>query len=163
MFCSCRSWVNRVTLTVGRPLPVYPDQPRHVGLVPEADSCSAAKRSVIRSHAEITATLKDASRIDGGSAHAGNASGMVKPNASAVLRLIASSNLVGCSTGMSAAKRVVFPEVLLAHKGLGRKMPPINSSTIAIPKRILRCRGSSSRSGSALQGSWSKYAYHLSR
>ena len=60
-------------------------------------------------------------------------------------------------------ERVLFPEVLPAHKGLGKNMPPINSSTIAIPKRILRCLGSSSRSGSALQGSWSKYKYHLSR
>ena len=57
----------------------------------------------------------------------------------------------------------LFPEVLLDHKGLGRKMPPTNSSRIAIPKRILRCLGNSSRSGSALQVSWSKYAYHPSR
>ena len=72
-----------------------------------------------------------------------------------------STNLVGCSTDLGC-EPVLFPEVLLAHP-FGRKMPPINSSTIAIPKRILRCRGSSIRSGSALQGSWSKYTYHLSR
>ena len=65
-----------------------------------------------------------------------------------------STNLVGCSTDLGC-ERVLFPEVLLAHKGLGNKMPPINSSRIAIPKRILRCRGSSNRSRSAAQGSWS--------
>ena len=30
--------------------------------------------------------------------------------------------------GCRLQKRVVFPEMLVAHKGLGRKMPPINSS-----------------------------------
>jgi hypothetical protein len=33
---------------------------------------------------------------------------------------------------MSAAKRVAFPEVLFAHKGLGERITPITISTIAI-------------------------------
>jgi hypothetical protein len=36
------------------------------------------------------------------SARCSNDSGIVKPSAFAVFRLIASSNLVGCSTGMAA-------------------------------------------------------------
>jgi hypothetical protein len=39
---TCLQWINRVTLTVGRPLPVYPDQQtflvfvEHVSNAPEA-------------------------------------------------------------------------------------------------------------------------------
>jgi hypothetical protein len=45
------SWVNRITLVVGRPLPVYPDQRtssdyRHVGLVPIAVPAARAERFV---------------------------------------------------------------------------------------------------------------------
>ena len=60
-------------------------QLRHVRYGPEADSCSATRRYSIAS-----------------SARARNEGGTVRPSAFAVLRLITSSNLVGCSTGRSA-------------------------------------------------------------
>jgi hypothetical protein len=43
---------------------------------------------------------------------------------------------VGC-------ERVLLPQVPFAHKGLGERMTPIIISTIAIPVRMLTCRGSS--------------------
>src|SRR5258708_6072486 len=55
-----------------------------VCFVPEADSCSATRRYSITS-----------------SARASNEGGTVRPSALAVLRLITSSYLVGCSTGRS--------------------------------------------------------------
>src|SRR6476646_3146045 len=57
---------------------------RHVSKVPEADSCSATRRYSITS-----------------SARASNEGGTVRPSALAVLRLITSSYLVGCSIGRS--------------------------------------------------------------
>jgi hypothetical protein len=65
--------------------------------------------------------------------------------------------LRSCSTGMSAAKRVVFPEVLFAHKGLGERMTPIEISTIAIPVGMLTCRGITSLNIAQLplSGGWS--------
>ena len=49
------------------------------------------------------------------SARTNNASGTVTPIALAVLRLITSSNLVGCSTGMSASKRVAVSSPLVGR------------------------------------------------
>ena len=49
--------------------------------------------------------------------------------------------LVSGSMSKSTGKRVVFPKVLVAHKGVGKLMPPITSSTVAIPMRMMTWRG----------------------
>ena len=59
----------------------------HFGLVPQPDSCSAAKKQ----RYSITSSAR-ASSMGGG----------ISPSAWAVFRLMTVSNLVGCSTGRSA-------------------------------------------------------------
>jgi hypothetical protein len=69
------------------------------------------------------------------SAIASTSGGIVRPSVFAVLKIVRKLELgrlfdldVGC-------ERVLFPEVLFAHKG-GERMTPIKASTIAIPRRM---------------------------
>src|SRR5207344_1935438 len=45
----CQIWVNRVTLVVGRPLPVYPDQRTYLGIVGMSQRCQRATSTRSRS------------------------------------------------------------------------------------------------------------------
>jgi hypothetical protein len=86
MVISCRDGTNSRC-------PLYPPKAdtncgsRNVRFVPQADSCTAAK-----SRYSITSSAVASSDV-----------GIVRPSIFAVLRLTASSNLVGCSTGISVA------------------------------------------------------------
>jgi len=91
----CRSWVKSVGLSFPRLRPVSPG---------ELTSLVAIARSQMghyRTHTPLQAMRHQRHSITS-SARASSAGGTVRPSTFAVLRLITSSNLVGCSTGRSA-------------------------------------------------------------
>jgi hypothetical protein len=79
--------VIRVDLTVGQPLPVYPDQRTFAEYVGTSQTCQQRKSPL---HS-ITSSARPSSE-----------SGTMRPSAFAVLRFIISSTFVDCTTGRSA-------------------------------------------------------------
>jgi hypothetical protein len=107
----CLRWVNRVVLTVRRPLPLHPDNRTYAEQIGMSQTCPTGD---IASYS-ITS-----------SARARKAAGIAIPNASVVFMLMTNSNLVGCSTGISSGfvPRKILSVISAARPNRARKFGP---------------------------------------
>jgi len=53
----CQIWVNRVTLVVGRPLPVYPDQRTYLGIVGMSQRCQQPTSLIARPYGALDISI----------------------------------------------------------------------------------------------------------
>jgi len=107
MFWGCRSpvRVNLVVLTLRRSFPVFPEKRTISQPVGMSQKCQYQKSPVYRStrhHDRGGATPEAQNYSITSLALASNVGGICTPSAFAVLRLMTSSIIVGCSTGRSA-------------------------------------------------------------